>query len=155
MRNKSLILGGVLAPVVYVLAVIIGGAITPGYSHTANYVSELIQAGALQKNILDPLFALYNVLVILCAVGLFQYVRDTQSSNRKLAGSFGASILLVEGLAGFLTIFFPQDPIGSQITSTGTMHITLASISSLTTMLAMLLLGLWFRVIPDLRSTGL
>jgi len=155
MRNKFLLLCGIFAPVVYVVTVVIGGAITPGYSHISQYVSELIQTGAPKKVILDPLFALYNILVILFGIGLFQYVRGVQRHERKLVGTLGAITLVIEGLAGFLTLFFPQDPIGSQITTTGTMHIILASVSSLTTMLSMLLLGLWFRTIPTLRDLGL
>lgn len=155
MRNKLLLLCGILAPVVYVLTVFIGGVVTPGYSHISQYVSELIQTGAPQKGILDPLFALYNILVIFFGVGLFQYVREMHNERRKLAGTLGALTLVIEGLAGFLTLFFPQDPIGSQVTTTGTMHIILASISSLTTMLSMLLLGLWLRTIPALRGIGL
>ena len=154
MRNKLLLLCGILAPVVYVLTVFVGGIITPGYSHISQYVSELIQTGAPQKGILDPLFALYNILVIFFGVGLFQYVREMHNERRKLAGTLGALTLVIEGLAGFLTLFFPQDPIGDQIT-TGAIHIILASVSSLTTMLSMLLLGLWFRTIPVLRGIGL
>lgn len=155
MRNKILLLCGILAPVVYVLTVFIGGVITPGYSHISQYVSELIQTGAPNKIILNPLFALYNILVIFFGIGLLQYVRNVQEHERKLAGTLGTITLIIEGLAGFLTLFFPQDPIGSQITTTGTMHIILASVSSLTTMLAMLLLGLWFRNVPALRGVGL
>jgi len=154
MRNKVLLLCGILAPVVYVLTVFIGGIITPGYSHISQYISELIQTGALNKIILDPLFALYNVLVIFFGVGIFQYVRGEQKHERRSAGTLGAITLVIEGLAGFLTLFFPQDPIGTQITNTGTMHIILASVSSLTTMLSMLLLGLRLRTIPALRNLG-
>jgi hypothetical membrane protein len=155
MRNKIFLLCGILAPVVYVLTVFVGGVFTPGYSHVSQYVSELIQTGAPKKIILGPLFALYNVLVILFGIGLFQYVKSVQKHERKLVGILGALTLVIEGLAGLLTLFFPQDPIGSQITTTGTMHIILASVSSLTTMLSMLLLGLWFRTIPALHGVGL
>jgi hypothetical protein len=154
MRNKVFLLGGILASVVYLLAVFVGGVITPGYSHISQYISELIQAGAPQKGILDPLFAFYNVLVVIFGVGLFRYVRDNKNS-KNLTGIVGALILLVEGLAGFLTIFFPQDPIGTQITTTGTIHIILASVSSLTSMLSILLIGLWFRSVPAFRTFGL
>ena len=55
----------------------------------------------------------------------------------KMVGMIGALILVAEGILGFVTVFFPQDPIGSPATTTGNMHIILASLSSLTTMLAM------------------
>jgi hypothetical membrane protein len=155
MRSKILLFYGILAPVAYILTVFVGGVVTPGYSHVSQYVSELIQTGAPNKAILDPLFTLYNILVILFGIGLFQYVRGVQKHERKLVGTLGAITLAIEGLAGFLTLFFPQDPIGSQVTTTGTMHIILASVSSLTTMLSMLLLGMWFKTTPALRGISL
>lgn len=155
MRNKVLMLSGVLAPLAYLAAVVIGGILRPGYSHIAQYVSELIEAGAPNKAILNPLFAIYNILTIAFGIGLFLYIRGVFEKRRKMVGTIGACILVAEGIFGFITVFFPQDPIGSPATATGNMHIVLASLSSLTTMLAMLFVGLWFRVIPALRSYGL
>ena len=155
MRNKALLLSGVLAPLIYIVTVIVGGILRPGYSHIAQYVSELIENGAPNKAILDPLFAIYNILTIAFSFGLFLYVRSVSENRRKKVGLAGALVLVAEGIFGFVTVFFPQDPIGSPATSTGTLHIVLASLSSLTTMLTMLLLGLWFRVIPALRRDGI
>jgi hypothetical membrane protein len=155
MRNKILILSGILAPITYIVAVVVGGLLRPGYSYISQYVSELIEAGAPNKAILDPLFAIYNILTIAFGVGLFLYIRNVSENRRRTVGTAGALVLVLEGLVGFLTVFFPQDPIGSPLTATGSMHIVLASLSSLTTMLAMLLVGLWFRVIPALRNYGL
>lgn len=155
MRNRVLLLSGVLAPPVYVIAVVLGGILRPGYSHITQYVSELIESRAPNKALLDPLFAIYNIFTIAFGIGLFLYVRSVTENRKKKVGMAGALVLVAEGIFGFVTIFFPQDPIGGQATSTGTLHIVLASLSSLTTMLTMLLLGLWFRVIPALRGDGL
>jgi hypothetical membrane protein len=155
MRNKILMLRGILAPITYIVAVVVGGLLRPGYSYITQYVSELIEAGAPNKAILDPLFAIYNILTIAFGIGLFLYIRNVSENRRRTVGTAGALVLVLEGLVGFLTVFFPQDPIGSPLTATGSMHIVLASLSSLTTMLAMLLVGLWFRVIPALRNYGL
>jgi hypothetical membrane protein len=154
MRNRILLLCGVLAPLVYIVAVVLGGILRPGYSHIAQYVSELIEGGAPNKAILDPLFAIYNILTIAFSIGLFLYVRSLSENRRKKVGMAGALVLAAEGIFGLVTVFFPQDPIGSPATSTGTLHIVLASLSSLTTMLTMLLLGLWFQVIPALHGDG-
>src|SRR5215211_3649359 len=72
MKNKILMLGGILAPIVYVLTVLLGGVIRPGYSHVSQAVSDLIATNAPNKSLLDPLFALYNLLVIAFALSLFQ-----------------------------------------------------------------------------------
>ena len=141
MRNKVLLLGGLLAPVVYVTAVILGGLLRPGYDHLGQYVSELIAAGAPNKPLLDPLFALYNILTIGCAVGLFTAVRGARSDKGQTAGLLAAGILGAEGVFGLVTVFFPQDPVGATATATGSIHIVLAALSSLTSILAILLLG--------------
>ena len=54
-------------------------------------------------------------------------------------------MLFVQGIFGMLTLFFPEDPIGAQVSTIGILHIVLAGLSSITTMGSMLLLGLWFR----------
>jgi hypothetical membrane protein len=152
MKARALLLAGVMAPVVYSATVVFGGMITPGYSHLSQYVSELIAAGAPNRALLNLLFAIYNLFVLAFGVGIYLLIRRNQESRRRTVGIMGAFVLVLEGLAGILTLFFPQDPIGSPATSTGTMHIVLASVSSLTSMLTMLFLGLWFWVIPALRK---
>lgn len=155
MRIKILMLCGVLAPIVYAVTVVLGGILRPGYSHISQFVSELIAAGAPNKSLLDPLFALYNLLTIAFGAGLVMTVRAASETRGKVSGTLGALVLVAEGIFGFVTVFFPQDPVGAPITSTGTMHIVLAGLSSLTTMLSMLLMGLWFRKQPGLQSYGL
>lgn len=151
-RNKVLMLCGILGPIVYVGAVILGGALRPDYSHVAQPVSDLIATGAPNKALLDPLFGAYNLLVLAFAVGLFQRVRAEGQNRGKLVGTVGAVVLLLEGLFGFLTLFFAEDsgPI-SQATTNGIMHIVLASLSALTAILALVLMGFWFRSIPNLH----
>jgi len=153
MRNKLFFLCGILAPMVYVGAVIVGGVKKPGYSHRSHFVSELIEAGAPNASLLNPLFALYNLLTIAFGIGLFARVRGM--SQGKGGGSPGALVLLAEGLFGFLTVFFPQDPRHAPVTSRGIIHIALAGLSSLTTILSMVFMGFWFRTIQHLRGYGL
>ena len=147
MNNKVLMLCGILAPVIYVITVILGGALRPEYSHVSQAVSDLVAAEAPNKSLLDPLFGIYNVLTFAFGVGLFQYVRTDNQNRRQVVGTLGALFLVAEGLFGFVTLFFPE-PVGGMsapITSTGTMHIVFAGLSSLSTMLAILLMGFWFR----------
>ena len=47
---------GVAAAVIYVGAVIVGGWLTPGYSHVAHSISELTTAGAPYRDILNLIF---------------------------------------------------------------------------------------------------
>jgi hypothetical protein len=155
MRNKFFLLCGMLAPIVYVAAVIAGGVKRPGYSHISQFVSELIEAGAPNKALLNPLFALYNLFTIASGIGIYRRVRSMSKHKGKLSGTLGALILVAEGLFGFLTVFFPQDPRRASVTFTGIIHIILAGLSSVTTMLSMVLMGFSFRAISDLRGYGI
>src|SRR5690349_7610970 len=119
MRNKLFFLCGMPAPIVYVGAVIMGGVKRPGYSLISQFVSELIEAVGPTKFLLKPLFALYNVLTIAFGVGLYTRVRAMSEHRGKVSGSLGALILVAEGLFGFVTVFFPQDPRGAPVTATG------------------------------------
>jgi len=147
MKNKRLLFCGILATAVYVITVILGGILTPEYSHISQAVSDLIAAGAPNKSLLDLLFALYNLLVIAFSVGLVQFVRSDQQNRRKVVGTVGALCLVAEGIFGLLTLFFPEDlgEMSAAISRTGMMHIVFAGLSSLTTMLTILLMGFWFK----------
>ena len=155
MIKKQRMIAGAAAAFVYILAVVAGGAIRPGYDHVSQFVSELIATGAPNKMLLDPIFAVYNILTMVFGWALFDFVRSLKRNPKKNIGIAGALIILAEGVFGLATLFFPQDPIGQTMTPTGTFHIILAGLSSLTTMAGMLLLGLWFNASPTLRRYGL
>lgn len=150
MSYKPLLFSGILAVVFYVAAVIIGGALRPGYSHIVNFVSELIETGAPNKSLLNPLFILYNLLTGTFAVGLLLFVQAKSPLGSANLGKAGSIILIAEAVFGLVTVFFPQDVRSTPATTTGAMHIVLAGLSSLTTMGAILLVGLWFRRVPGL-----
>ena len=152
---KTLIICGVLAVLIYIAAVVIGGAIRPGYSHVANFISELISAEAPNQNFLNSMFALYNLLVGSFAVGLLIFMRTNNATPALNIGRIGGYILIAEAVFGFLTIFFPQDVRGTPATFTGTMHIILASLSSLATMGAMFCLFFWFKKTPAVTGMAL
>ena len=142
--KKLLILSGVLAPMIYVGTVILGGTLRPGYSHLAEAVSELVAAGAPNKTLLSSLFLVYNILCSAFGIGLLQQVNNTP--GRKMSGRMGAISLIVIGVIGvLLELFFPQDPGGPAVTFAGTMHIILASLAALLTMIAIVATGLWFK----------
>jgi hypothetical membrane protein len=154
MNIRILFLAGVLAVAIYLVAVVLGGMIRPGYNHGSQFISELIAAGAPNKAILNPLFILYNLLTGLFGLGLFSYVSlQSQTAARLNIGSIGALALIAEAVFGLLTVFFPQDMRGTPpMTFTGTIHIVLAGLSSLTSMITILLPGLWFRGIPGMGA---
>jgi hypothetical protein len=126
--------------------------IRSGFSSSTTSLRTSWEAGAPNKSLLNPLFALYNLLTLAFGIGLFMSVRAISKYKGKVSRSLGALILIAEGICGFVTVFFPQDPRGAPITSKGIIHIVLAGLSSLTTILSMVLMGFWFRTIPRLRG---
>jgi len=152
MKNRILSVCGTLAPILYVATVALGGAIRPGYSHIAQAVSELIETGAPNKALLDALFIIYNLMVGLFGFRiLFWTSHESRQMNR-----FAAWTLIVTAFLGLLMpLSFPMDPRGTPATFAGIMHLVLAGLTSLGTMLAILFMGLWLRKQPDLENYAL
>jgi len=42
MKERSLFLAGILGPIVYIINVVLGGIITPNYSHIQNAVLKMV-----------------------------------------------------------------------------------------------------------------
>jgi hypothetical protein len=143
---------GALAAALYTGTVILGGILTPGYSHLSQPVSELVAAGATNRPLLSMLFLIYNLLVCAFGVGLCLAALRTPigilTGKHKVAGLLGGVALGIVGLAGILLeLFFPQDSGGANAptTFTGAMHIAIAGVAAMGTILAIALVGLWFR----------
>ena len=149
--KKLLMLCGVFAAVIYVGTVILGGLWRPGYSHISMAISELVADGAPNRSLLSSLFLLYNALLSMFGIGLF--LKANKQSRGRIPGIVGSlALTLLVGLAGILMeLVFPQDPGGIPTTFAGTMHIVMASVASLGTMVAVLMLGLWFRNTAELK----
>jgi hypothetical protein len=153
MKYRFLLLGGALAPAVYVAAVTLGGLIQPGYSHLSQAVSELTARGAPNKNFLDIFFIVYNLLLVAFGIGLGAIVRSSGTKKEKTSGIIGTLILIIIARLGLvMIIFFPRDPTGAPLTTAGNMRTLLTIIATLGTMVVILLLGLWFRSHPRLRG---
>jgi hypothetical protein len=151
MRSILLAGAGMMAVCVYCTAVVLGGVLWPAYRHVAQPVSDLIATGSPVKPLLDPLFFLYNLLTAAFAWGLLGVARRTSRSSASWSGVVGAWALVVEAVAGLLTLAFPegQGGAGSHIGAEGLVHILCAGISSLCTLVAIPLLGHWISLEPS------
>lgn len=137
---------GLLAVVLYGVAVVLGGYRWTAYSHLAQPVSDLIATGAPTKPLLDPMFAVYNLLTGWFGWGLLRASREGRvRAASAAAGAAGAALLMLESLAGLLTLLFPEGEGGasSAIGPGGTAHIVFAGISSLASLLAIVFAGRW------------
>ena len=121
-NNRARVLGlvGALAPVIYIIAVLVGGFLWQDYSHIRDTVSTLTSAGAPNQEVMVPLFAIYNIFVIGLAAALYLGV---EGKKPRLTSALIAAI----GVDGLVLFAFPQDyPQGQPVTFTGTMLVAVA-----------------------------
>ena len=151
--EKVLVWAGAAAGAVYTGVVVVGGAITPGYSHVGQHVSSLYQAGAASAAPISAGFLVYNACVVGFGVGVAKLASRLGQPRRRI-GIAGGVALVLTGAAGLLDVVFPQDPIGAAITTTGTMHIVFAGVASVLTLVAIGLVATWALARPSLRTFG-
>lgn len=122
---------------VFFFNVVLGGILTPGYSHLRHAVSELTQSGAQNIVLLSAFFILSALLMLV--FGMAVYRKYHRRRERVAAG--GIMIALYAVQAVLLASAFPQDPIGSAATFPGTMHLVFVGVSALCIAAALLLVG--------------
>jgi hypothetical membrane protein len=86
MSRKYLLACGMLAALIYVGAVILGGLLRPGYSHVAHAISELIAAGTPNTALLNPLFTLYDILLAAFGAGMLLTIKVSPEQNGTRSG---------------------------------------------------------------------
>lgn len=132
---------GFIGPIIYILAVIIGGALRSDYSQLYNTVSELSMANVPNLVLMNIMFGIYNISLLIFGIGTFMDASVDTSKKYRAA----MLMLVLTGISGIILLFFPQDPRSIPFTATGTTHIAVAGISSLLTILAIFLTGFSFR----------
>lgn len=120
---------GAIAAALYVITVIVGGLLWPGYSHVSQAISELTYRQAPNLALMQPLFWLYNLSLLACAAGMFLSV-----STKVMRTS--AVFLGLCALSGIMMFFFPQDPLHTTLTVSGLLHLIFAGTASVATLLA-------------------
>ncbi|MFA6553817.1 MAG: DUF998 domain-containing protein [Patescibacteria group bacterium] len=138
MNCKSLYIG-IISPILYIVAVVVGGFLRPGYSHYHNTINELTVAGSEPLVIIIVLFFLYNIGLILIGIG------PGKAVHTKLVKTT-LRIVGLMGLFGGLMYFFPQDPRNAEATTAGTIHIVMAGVLSLLTITAAVIAGFGLRL---------
>ena len=146
--KKLLLLCGAISPLIYIGMTILGGALWPGYNHIKDTVSELMSPTAPNKSLLDTLMATSSIFMSLFGIGVLHFVKTSGHTTR--LGVTSAVMLIVLGILQIVVVlFFPQDPMGEELTFPGKMHIGLVGIQALMSILIPLFMGLW------IRKTGL
>lgn len=129
---------GITGVIVYFFATIYGGVLFTNYSHLTQHISELLGSHATTRTLLNPLYLLYNLLLITFAFGVYK-----QWDNRKT--KLGAVSLVITGLASILMWWFPVDTRGYPLTRQGEIHIILAALESFSTLIATFFIGFGLR----------
>ena len=143
MKQRFLFVCGMIAPVLFLFTIILGGALRPGYSHISDTISELFSPGSPNKLLLDTLHTMYALLLVLFGISVLQTVQRHGQSQR--IGGIGASLFIAVGvISAFTATVFPQDAWGSPATFRGEMHKALHGVISLMGILYLVLLGIWF-----------
>ena len=145
--KKNYALFGIVGPLIYILAVIVGGAIRNDYSALYNAISELTMANAPNKLLLDVLFGIYNISLLIFGLGAYF---DSSINNKKF--NISALMLVIIGFLGLLILIFTQDPRGAPATVHGTLHILLSGITAALTIISIFIAGISFRKYSNLKG---
>jgi len=133
---------GIVAPLIYLGVIVVGGAMTPGYSNFHQAVSELTQGGAENKEALVVALVVMDLVTIAFGIG---YVAVARRLNRWLVLS--GAMMVLTGVVGLGFATNPMDPVGSEMTPEGRMHLIIVSISALAAIIAVLSSALgWARL---------
>lgn len=135
--TRLLAFGGVLAPLVFLGAVIVTAAGRPEYHHATQAISELGERGARNAALMNyGGFLLYGLLIVGLAVGLHRGIR------RGPGDWLGPLLLLVYGVAYVGVAFAPCNPgcTGATPTINEQAHVLLSRIIILTSVATPLVL---------------
>jgi hypothetical membrane protein len=126
MLRKSLLVYGVLASLLYIAIDVLAAIRYPDYhSFSSQMISELMANGAPTERLVDPLFLLYDVLMMAFAVGVWM------ASPRRRVHITGG-LLFALGAIGLLgPVCFEMDPRGTGMSAATVRHIAITSVLGL------------------------
>ena len=136
-KIRTLILCGVLAPIMYITAAIIGGLLAPEYNHVRDSVSDLLKPGAPNKALLDTLMFLSNILTILGSLAVIIIYLKTINKLVKA----GIILILISGILSAVSAHVFRLPMGPEMTISGIIHIAIVALLVLISMALILMIG--------------
>jgi hypothetical protein len=128
---------GMLAVVIYVLHILLGGYLWKTYSHLQQPISDLTATGAPNRFLLLLFTNIYGVLALIFAVSFTIFERK---ERHKLVFWGGISFIILH-VVSISYSFFPQDLPGTEPTFEGAMHLVVTVLIVPFTILTPLLIG--------------
>ena len=145
-----LLSSGMLAVVIYLLHILIGGYLWKTYSHLQQPISDLTATGAPNRFLLLLFTNIYGVLALIFAVSFTIFERK---EHHKLVFWGGISFIILH-IVSISYSFFPQDLPGAEPTFAGTMHLAVTILIVPFTILTPLLIGFGLRKDKAWKTSG-
>jgi hypothetical membrane protein len=151
-RHHSAILlsSGMLAVLIYVLHILIGGYLWKTYSHLQQPISDLTATRAPNRFLMLLFTNIYGVLALIFAVSFTVFERK---EHHKLVFWGGISFIILH-IVSISYSFFPQDLPGAETTFAGTMHLAVTILIVPFTILTPLLIGFGLRKEKAWKTLG-
>ena len=132
-----LLSSGMIAVVVYLLHILLGGYLWKTYNHLQQPISDLTATGAPNRFLLLLFTNVYGVLALIFAVSFTVFERK---ERHKLVFFGGISFIILH-IVSISYSFFPQDLAGAEPTFAGTMHLVVTILIVPFTILTPFLIG--------------
>uniref|UniRef100_A0A2A4YYV2 DUF998 domain-containing protein n=1 Tax=OCS116 cluster bacterium TaxID=2030921 RepID=A0A2A4YYV2_9PROT len=147
------LLSGMISTIIYLLHVIVGGALWGGYSHMEQSISDLTSVGAPHKTLLSVMTNMYGILALIFAIVLYRLIKQHDFKLLRI----GLLLLVVMEAVSFVGyMLFPLESSGiEQFSFQNVMHIIVTIIVVVTTISFTFLLGIGFLKIQRMKKLGL
>lgn len=147
--RRALLIAGIVAVGVYVVADLLSGLLYEGYSFADQAISELSAYGSPVRPLILTFFTVYGLLLIAFSVGMWR------AGARRRALRWAAVFLLASTLVGMiLHPFFPMSSRGMETGLNDTMHQVLTGVWGLFVLPAVVFAAVAYRGWWRLYSIG-
>ena len=148
---KKLALLGIIGPLLYLLHIVLGGALWEGYSHIRQAISDLSGSGAPNQALIHGILTVYNACIVLFAIVGYFYFKKSQVKSIRVS----MIIFIAATVVSFSYGFFPVDLQGAELTFLGLMHGVVTALIVPLTILTPLTAGIAFRKIEAFKKYSL
>uniref|UniRef100_A0A2A4Z9T4 DUF998 domain-containing protein n=1 Tax=OCS116 cluster bacterium TaxID=2030921 RepID=A0A2A4Z9T4_9PROT len=150
---KIALLSGMISTIIYLLHVVVGGALWGGYSHMEQSISDLTSVGAPNKTLLSVMTNVYGILALIFALVLYRLIKQHDFKLLRI----GLLLLVVMEAVSFVGyMLFPLESSGiEQFSFQNVMHIIVTIIVVVATISFTFLLGIGFLRIQRMKKLGL